>query len=105
VPAGEVEAAVIMNIRHLLTTPEIIVGIWRAAREQDAAIRENEVRSALIDFDPLWHELFPAEQARIVQLVVERIDVTKTGIAIRLRTEGLAGLVRDLRSTSKRQVA
>ena len=27
--------------------------------------------------DPLWDELFPAEQARIVQLLVERVDVDR----------------------------
>jgi site-specific DNA recombinase len=30
----------------------------------------------LTRFDPLWNELFPAEQARIVQSVVERLDIT-----------------------------
>ena len=45
--------------------------------------------------DPLWDELFPAEQARIVQLLVERVDISATGADIRLRTAGLAGLVRD----------
>ena len=40
--------------------------------------------------NPLWDELFPAEQARIVQLLVERVDVGMDGVDIRLRTEGLA---------------
>src|SRR5438270_274446 len=35
-----------------------------------------------------WNELFPTEQALIVQLLVERIDVGTTGVDIRLRTEG-----------------
>ena len=39
---------------------------------------------------------YPAEQARIVQLLVERIDVSPDSIDIRLRTEGLANLVTDL---------
>ncbi|TIQ15777.1 MAG: hypothetical protein E5X61_30250, partial [Mesorhizobium sp.] len=54
------------------------------------------VRAALLDLDPLWNELFPAEQARIVQLLVERVDVTMDSLSIRLRTEGLAGLAADL---------
>ena len=47
VPAGEVEAAVIGQVRRLLTTPEIVVRTWRAAREQDGTIGEGEVRAAL----------------------------------------------------------
>ena len=48
------------------------------------------MRDALVQFDDLWEELFPTEQARIVQLLVERIDVSVDGIRIRLRTEGIA---------------
>ena len=47
-------------------------------------------------FDPLWDELFPAEQARIVQLLVERVDVGLAGIDIRFRIDGLNSLVTDL---------
>ncbi len=42
-----------------------------------------------------WDELFPAEQARIVALMVERVEITEDGLDIRLRTDGLAGLVRE----------
>jgi hypothetical protein len=62
-------------------------------------ITETEVRQSLERLDPLWDELFPAEQARIVQLLVERIDICQDGADIRLRTEGLAKLVEDLRTT------
>ena len=96
VPAGEVETAVVDQIRALLRSPEIAVRTWRAAR-QTSDISEAEVREALERFDPMWEELFPAEQARIVQLLVERVDVGLVGIDIRLRTEGLASLVADLR--------
>jgi hypothetical protein len=46
--------------------------------------------------DPLWDELFPAEQARIVQLLVERVDVRMHGAEVRLRPNGIAGLVREV---------
>ena len=54
------------------------------------------MREALERLDPLWNELFPAEQARIVQLLVERIDIGMGGADIRLRTQGLTSLVADL---------
>jgi site-specific DNA recombinase len=59
-------------------------------------IKEAGVREALERPDPLWDELFPAEQARIVQLLVARVDVGTDGADIRLRTEGLTNLVADL---------
>lgn len=96
VPAAEVESAVIDQLRGMLRAPEIIIGTWRTARAEIADLPEAEVRQALERLDPIWEELFPAEQARIVQLLVERVDLAVDGLAIRLRTLGLASLVADL---------
>jgi DNA invertase Pin-like site-specific DNA recombinase len=97
VPAGDVEAAVMDQLRLMLRSPEIIVATWRAARRDLPDLTEAEVRDALDRFDPLWDELFPAEQARIVRLLVERVDVAATGINIRLRVDGLATLFAEMR--------
>ncbi len=96
VPASEIESAVVHQLRRLLRTPEIIVASWRAMRIHDATTSEAEVREALLNFDPLWDELFPAEQARIVQLLVERVDVQPDGLEIKLRVDGLQTLAADL---------
>jgi DNA invertase Pin-like site-specific DNA recombinase len=98
IPAGEIEGAVIDQLRHLLRAPEMIVRTWKKARKLAGDISETEVRAALQRFDPLWDELFPAEQARIVRLLVERVEVSLDGADIRLRTEGLTSLVFDLRA-------
>ncbi|MHC5054545.1 MAG: recombinase family protein [Planctomycetota bacterium] len=37
-------------------------------------LTEREVIDALKDIDPVWNELFPLEQERIVQLLVERVE-------------------------------
>ena len=97
VPAAEIESAVVDQLRGLLRAPEIIVRTWRAAKSM-GDISEADVREALERLDPLWDELFPAEQARIVQLLVERVDVSPDGADIRLRTEGLTNLVTELRA-------
>jgi hypothetical protein len=89
---------VVNQLRALLRAPEIVVGTWRAARQSMGDVKETDVREALERLDPLWSELFPAEQARIVQLLVERVDVSPDGVDIRLRTEGLASLATDLRA-------
>ncbi len=96
VSAAEIEAAVVGQVRALLHQPEVVVGTWLAARAEAPSLTEAEVREALERLDPLWEELFPAEQARIVRLLVERVEVGPAGVDIRLRVAGLAGLVRDL---------
>ena len=47
VPAAEIEAAVIDQLRGIFRQPEIIVGTWRAARAEQDDITEDEVREAL----------------------------------------------------------
>ena len=95
-PAGQIEAAVTDQVRALLRQPEMLVGTWRAARGMAAEVTEQEVRLAMERIEPLWDELFPAERTRIVRLLVERVDVRAEGAAVRLRLDGLGGLVRDL---------
>ncbi len=95
-PAGEIERLVMAQVRALLRQPEIVVGTWRAAHGEDAGITEAEVRSAVEQLDPLWDELFPAEQTRILRLLIERVDITENGADVRLRVDGLSGLARDL---------
>lgn len=96
VPAGEIEAAVIDQLRTVFRQPEIVAGTWKAAREEDSEITEADARDALIRLDPLWDELFPAEQARIATLLVERIDIGIDGLDVRLRMDGLTGLAREM---------
>ena len=66
----------------------------RAKRRRTSS--EDEALAALLQLDPLWDELFPAEQARIVQLLVERVDVRMQGVEVKLRPNGLPGLVREV---------
>ena len=105
VPAGDVEAAVIGQLRALLRAPEMVVRVWRAAWLEDEWIDEREVVEALQRLDPLWDQLFPAEQARIVQLLVERVVVRLDGLEIGLRVEGLASIVEDLRRSDHTEAA
>jgi DNA invertase Pin-like site-specific DNA recombinase len=96
VPAAEIERIVIDQVRLLLQSPEVIVQTWRAARKQHKNVSESEVRTALLGFDDLWNELFPAEQASIVELLVERIDLDPNKLDITLKVEGLTSLVDQL---------
>ena len=87
------------QLRVIFRQPEIIVGTWKAARAEDPDITEANAREALLQLDPLWEELFPAEQARIVQLLVERVDIGIDGLTLRLRMDGLAGLANEMATT------
>ena len=60
------------------------------------SVDERAIISALGSFDQLWASLFPAEQARIVQLLVERVTIGTNGVAVDLRNDGLGSIVRDM---------
>jgi site-specific DNA recombinase len=100
VPAAEIEKIVIDQVRVLLLSPEIIVQTWRSARKSIKGLTESEVRHALQTFDPLWNELFPAEQSRIIELLVERVDVRTDRVDINLRIAGVTSLVDELTRNS-----
>jgi len=96
VPAGEIEGAVIDQLRAVFRQPEIVAGTWEAARAHADDITKADARAALQRIDPLWEELFPAEQARIAALLVERVDIGADGLNVRLRVDGLGGLAREM---------
>ena len=76
-----------------------------AARAECRDLSEAEVRDALYEFDPLWNVLFPAEQARIIRLLVETVELGPGGADIRLRVEGLPSLLRELGAAPLRVAA
>jgi site-specific DNA recombinase len=98
VSAAEIEEAVVAQVRHVLRTPEVTARTWAAAKSE-LAVPEREVVETITEFAPLWDELFPAEQARIVRLLVERVDLSPDGMRVRLRAEGLQTLVQELRTS------
>jgi hypothetical protein len=52
---------------------------------------------AIGSLQPIWNELYPAEQNRILRLLVERIDVAADGISITLHTAGIRSLATELK--------
>ena len=44
----------------------------------------------------IWDELYPAEQSRILRLLIERIDVAPDGISVTLHAAGIRSLVAEL---------
>ncbi len=106
VAAADVEGAVLDQVQQLVAAPEVVARTWATVkREGDDAITEREVTILLAEFVAVWNELFPAEQGRIVQLLVERVDVQEDALEVRIRAEGLASLVAELRQGEERKAA
>jgi len=170
VPAGEIEAAVISQLRVLLRSPEMIAQTFRAANDlnvqeiadlcleksslemrlvelkalasemigsdaggetpaerfvemnddinqarrqlsevesriaqaQESSFTEQDVAGALRKLDPVWDELFPSEQHRILRALLESVVVMTDGVDIRLRADGIHSVVTELKDSEER---
>lgn len=91
-PAGEIEEAVVTQLRGIVRAPEMVTQVWREiAKRDDAATKgmtEMQVAVALSKIDTVWEQLFPLEQHRIV-LLVERIVVSPNEMQVRLHPNGI----------------
>jgi site-specific DNA recombinase len=101
IAAGEVEGLVLGQVRRLLASPELVARTITALRRENSAaedieLEEGEVIEALGALEPVWDELYPAEQARILGLLIERIDVAPDGISVTLHAAGIRSLVAEL---------
>ena len=115
VAAGEIEEAVMSQLRMILRSPEIVALTHRAtgalaSEEQpegaalaDVAPTQDEVREALTSLDAVWDELFPAEKQRIVQTLVERVVVYESDLDVSIRTDGIHSITSELRIAEERK--
>jgi site-specific DNA recombinase len=171
VPAGEIEKAVVSQLRALLQSLEVIAQTFRAARDlQEQELRslqdekadlemrmvelkasagelvaadsdgdvgteefsqldddiqrtrcalaevdervsalsgglftEQDVAESLRKLDPIWDELFPFEQHRVLRSLVERVTVFPDGLNIRLRAEGIHSIVAEVKGSGNEE--
>ena len=95
--AGEIEEIVISQFRRMVASPEVIAATWKQLRGSTAQVTENEVRAALVSFNEVWAELFPAEQQRITSLLVDRVVVFPTKVDVHLMISGFTSLVTEMK--------
>jgi DNA invertase Pin-like site-specific DNA recombinase len=103
--AGMVEDAVVTEVRRILQTPEMVAQVMAALKNEKDAVSEADAIAALQEFNALWAKLFPAEQARIIQLLVRRVTVTAAGLEVDIRREGIAGVVREMVAPRRMEAA
>ena len=72
--------------------PEKVVIVAGSRRSDEA-----KITVAMTRLDAIWDQLFPAEQTRIVKLLVEKVIVSPNDLEVRLRANGIERLVLELR--------
>ena len=95
-PAVELESAVLDQLRAILGSPELVGEVLPQAAQLDPTLDEAKVTVAMTRLDAIWDQLFPAEQARIVKLLVEKVIVSLNDLEVRLRANGIEQLVLEM---------
>jgi len=94
VPAHMLEELVIDQIRRLIVRPEWAVRISKNCEE----ITQRTIIASLRKFESLWAELFPAEQIRIINLLIDKITVHTGKLEMTLRPLGMVSLLHEIMS-------
>ncbi|WP_367025932.1 recombinase family protein [Methylococcus sp. ANG] len=96
-PAGELEAAWLTQMRRVLRLPPMVAGVAERATRLDPSLDEAQVTVAMTRLDAIWDQLFPAEQQRIVRLLVDKVIVSPNDIEVRFRPNGIEVSALELR--------
>jgi hypothetical protein len=83
------------QIKNFLATPEAIVSVCRQVQQADSKIDEAKVVLAMRNLGAVWDQLFQNEKHRIVNLMIERIDMVEGGIKIRWCSLGWKALIAE----------
>lgn len=101
IAAGDLERVVVGHLRAVLRSPSIIAATSAAAittaRADGEHLDHQQVLAAIRDLDGLWEELFPAEQERIVELLVDQIDIGLDHSELRLHLGRIGTLAHEVR--------
>jgi site-specific DNA recombinase len=97
-PAAEVEGAVLAQVHEALRAPEILIATWRSCQRhpRGADLDEAQVVVAMQRIGAVWNQLFPMEQQRLTQLLIERVQLHQQGMDIHWRDDGWLGLGGDI---------
>lgn len=104
-PATELEATVVEQMRRVWRNPEMIARVSEHAMRLDPDTNEAHVWIAMNQIDKIWEQLFPAEQHRIVRLLVEKVIVTPHNIEVRFRSNGIEMLAKEVKTQTTQEVS
>lgn len=99
-PAEAIEALVVEQICEVLRAPASVQAVWDRVRESAIDLDQVRVVMPMRQLATAWPSLFPAEQRRLAQLLIERVLIGDGGLEILWRDAGWVALIEDLRPNS-----
>lgn len=100
IPAAEVEAATVNQVKTVLSSPEAITAVCKSLEFQGVQVKEDEIVMALHHLGEAWEQLYPAERIRIVKLMIERVDLVTGGLKVKWHALGWKELIKEFAAKS-----
>jgi site-specific DNA recombinase len=95
IPAAEVEAATVNQVKTVLSSPEAITAVCKSLELQGVQINEDEIVMGLHQLGEAWEQLYPVERIRIVKLMIERVDLVAGGLKVKWHALGWKELIKE----------
>ncbi|MFU8816924.1 MAG: recombinase family protein, partial [Pseudomonadales bacterium] len=99
-PAESIEALVVEQVCQVLRAPESVQAVWDRVSESGLDLDQARVVMPMRQLAAVWPSLFPAEQRRLAQLLIERVLIGDDGLEILWRDAGWVELIDELRPAS-----
>ena len=99
-PALTLEKMVLEATRQQLISPELLFQVWKQAHQTESSIKESHIRLALSDLGSVWDELFAPEKRRLIELLVQRIEVTEEEVTLDFRPDGIHAITHELQGNA-----
>lgn len=96
-PAIELEANVVAQLRRILCAPDLKTQVAQIMTAKDSQIDEAKVCIAMLQIEKIWDQLFPAEQERIVRLLIKKVVVTSHAIQVQFHPNGIERLATEIK--------
>ncbi|MGO1069529.1 recombinase family protein [Lysobacter sp. CA199] len=100
-PAAELEAAVVQQLRHVMTMPTLLADLIKTEVARNPKLDEAMVTVAMAQVDKLWDLLVPAEQTRLLHRLVEKVIVSAETLEVRLRAAGVRATADEMHATKE----
>ncbi|MFC7422090.1 recombinase family protein [Iodobacter arcticus] len=100
IAANGIEAATIAQIKSVLASPESIAAVCQHIQKNGTPLDEASAVLGMMRLGDVWEQLFPAERHRIVQLMIQRIDLVADGLQVQWHELGWQGLIGEFAAGS-----
>ena len=103
VPAAELKNLLLREIGSMLAKPEVIAGVMHQAAELDEYgkhLKLPAVQQAFDDLTNVWDVMFPVEQYKFINEVVEKITVHIDRVEIEYKTDGLEAVITEAEASN-----